>query len=259
MTFPLAIKHHGFLDMLYCHFTDMQQVLCILCNTTMLWIFVCAVVEVLLWKHRHSKRRSREARRRQASMLIQRPSWMPWPLSGSSGSLTTSSPSPPTLSGLRFRSLCTLEKHPMIVQILHVCGCGWYKLYSGKRRSGKKLASRWQKHGPKDIRFDDCAIRRWRSTGYLMTYSLAKKHHGFVDMLYCHFADMQQVLCLILCNTFMLWIFVCSLLSKTLLWKHRHSKRRSREARRRRASMLVLLMPACMTWLMFTCHAACTP
>ena len=70
MTFPLAIKHHGFLDMLYCHFTNMKQVLCILCNTIMLWIFMCSLLpKALLWKHHHSKRRSREACRRRASLL----------------------------------------------------------------------------------------------------------------------------------------------------------------------------------------------
>ena len=40
----------------------------------------------------------------------------------------------------------------------------------------------------------------------------------------------------------MLWIFVCSLLPKAPLWKHRHSNRWSREARGRRASMLVLVI-----------------
>ena len=43
MTFRLANEHlHVLVDMLYCHFMNMKHVLCILCNTIMLWIFMCA-------------------------------------------------------------------------------------------------------------------------------------------------------------------------------------------------------------------------
>ena len=48
-----------------------------------------------------------------------------------------------------------------------------------------------------------------------------KAYRQFVDMLNCHFTDMKQDL-YILCNTVTLWIFVCSLSPKALLWKHRH-------------------------------------
>ena len=72
MTFPLAIKHlHGFVYMLYCHFMDMKQVFCNLCNIIhgldicVLTVAKSAVVEVPLWKHR-----SIEARQRWASMLV---------------------------------------------------------------------------------------------------------------------------------------------------------------------------------------------
>ena len=57
----LYIKHfHGFVDMLYCHFTDMKQVLCILCNAIMLWIFVCS----RLYR-----------KRRRGSAVVEEPSW----------------------------------------------------------------------------------------------------------------------------------------------------------------------------------------
>ena len=47
----------------------------------------------------------------------------------------------------------------------------------------------------------------------------------------------------------MLWIFMCSLLPKAPLWKHRHTKRRSREAGRRWASMLVFVIWNTWTWI----------
>ena len=49
MTIPLL---HGFLHMLYCHFMDMKQVLYILYNTVMLYIFLCSLLpKAPLWQH----------------------------------------------------------------------------------------------------------------------------------------------------------------------------------------------------------------
>ena len=114
-----------------------------------------------------------------------------------------------------------------------VCSCGWYKLYSGKCCSGKKQVSRWRKHGPKDIWFDNCAICWWRITGYPMTFPLAIKHrfqwHALLS-LYGHETSFIHIMQ----HYHALDIRVLTVIPKVPLWK-----RRSREARQRRAFLLV--------------------
>ena len=65
--------------------------------------------------------------------------------------------------GIRGRRLCTnywgnAATAFSLSSSFHVYGCVWYKLYSGKRRPGRRKAARWHKHGPQITGFDPVAI-----------------------------------------------------------------------------------------------------